>query len=315
MTTSPIPLVTRGDAASEEEWQAVLAAAMPDETILPFRTLTAEQRGRADIAIVANPDPADVAALPNLAWVQSLWAGVERLVGELGAGAPPIVRLIDLELSRVMAEAVLAWTYYLHRGMPDYARQQRGRIWQALPYRPPSQVQVGLLGLGALGATAAERLIRAGFAVAGWSRSGQPVAGIEAFTGADGLSRLLARSDIVVCLLPLTAETRGLLDAARLAAMKSGAALINFARGPIVVKTDLIAALNSGHLAHAVLDVFDIEPLPPDAPEWDHPKVTVLPHISAPTDRRSAAAIVAGNVRRYRRNGELPDTVDRMSGY
>jgi glyoxylate/hydroxypyruvate reductase A len=313
--TDPIALVTRGDAAVEEEWRAALAAAMPEETILPFQALNAEQRRQADIAIVANPDPADVAALPNLAWVQSLWAGVERLVGELGAGAPPIVRLVDPELSRAMAEAVLAWTLYLQRDMPAYARQQRQRVWQALPYRAPSRTRVGLLGLGALGAAAAEDLRRAGFSVAGWSRSGQSLPGIETATGADGLSGLLTRSDIVVCLLPLTADTRGLLDAARLAQMKPGASLINFARGPIVVTHDLIAALDSGHLAHAVLDVFDVEPLPTDSALWDHPRVTVLPHISAPTDRASAAGIVAANVRRYRASGAHPEPVDRVRGY
>ena len=134
--TNPIALVTRGDAATQEEWRAALAAAMPEETILPFQALNAEQRRQADIAIVANPDPANVAALPNLAWVQSLWAGVERLVGELGADAPPIVRLVDPELSRAMAEAVLAWTLYLQRDMPAYARQQRQRVWQALTLLP-----------------------------------------------------------------------------------------------------------------------------------------------------------------------------------
>jgi glyoxylate/hydroxypyruvate reductase A len=313
--TNPIALVTRGDAATQEEWRAALAAAMPEETILPFSVLSAEQRRQADIAIVANPDPADVAALPNLAWVQSLWAGIERLVGELGADAPPIVRLVDPELSRAMAEAVLAWTLYLHRDMPAYAGQQRRRVWQALPYRAPSRTRVGLLGLGALGAAAAACLLRAGFSVEGWSRSEQTLPGIETATGAAGLSGLLAHSDIVVCLLPLTAETCGLLDRARLAQMKPGASLINFARGPIVVTPDLIAALDSGHLAHAILDVFDVEPLPPDSAFWDHPRVTVLPHISAPTDRVTAAGIVAANVRRYRASGRCPDAVDRARGY
>jgi glyoxylate/hydroxypyruvate reductase A len=313
--TNPIALVTRGDAVVAAEWSAALAAALPEETILPFRAMSAEQRQLADIAIVANPDPADVAALPQLAWVQSLWAGVERLVGELGPGAPPIVRLVDPELSRAMAEAVLAWTLYLQRDMPAYARQQRQRIWQALPYRPPSQVRIGLLGLGALGTAAAEILLRAGFPVAGWSRSGQALTGIETTTGSDGLAHLLTRSDIVVCLLPLTAETRGLLGAANIARMKPGASLINFARGPIVVTSDLIAALDAGHLAHAVLDVFDAEPLASSSALWDHPRVTVLPHISAPTNRASAAGIVADHVRRYRRSGVLPHAVDRARGY
>ena len=268
-----------------------------------------------DFAIVANPDPADIAALPGLKWIHSLWAGVERLVLELGDKAPPIVRLKDPELSRVMAEAVLAWTYYLQRDMPAYRENQKKALWQELDYRHPGEMTVGLLGLGALGTAAAVRLIHAGFNVAGWSRSAKVIEGVETLTGDAGLQALLEKSDILVCLVPLTDATRGLLDAGSLAAMKQGAALINFARGAVIVADDLIAALDSGRLSHAVLDVFEQEPLPAASAFWQHPKVTVLPHISAPTSRESSARIVAGNVRTWRETGGLPETVDMARGY
>ncbi|KMO38861.1 2-hydroxyacid dehydrogenase [Methylobacterium aquaticum] len=304
------------DAEEEADFLAALAAALPEETIRPFRTLSAEERAAIRIAIVANPDPAEVALLPNLAWIHSLWAGVERLVRDLGGNGVPIVRLIDPELARTMAEAVLAWTYYLQRDMPAYRRQQETGTWRQLAYRPPGETMVGLLGLGALGSAAAERLVGAGFRVAAWSRSPKPVPpGVAGVSGPEGLAGLLATSDVVVCLLPLTGETRGLLDAGRLFAMKPGAALINFGRGPLVAIDALLAALDAGHLSHAVLDVFEVEPLPPGSPLWRHPGVTVLPHISGPTTPASSAGIVAGNVRAYRATGRIPQAVDVARGY
>ncbi|MFH6784171.1 MULTISPECIES: 2-hydroxyacid dehydrogenase [Methylobacterium] len=314
--SEPIAFLGQLDADEEAEFLAALAQAMPEETIRPFRTLSAAERAGIRIAIVANPDPGEVARLPNLAWIQSLWAGVERLVRDLGPDAAPIVRLIDPELARTMAEAVLAWTYYLQRDMPAYRRQQEAATWCQLPYRPPGTMTVGLLGLGALGGAAADRLVQAGFRVAAWSRSEKAAApGVTGFSGPGGLSGLLGTSDIVVCLLPLTGETRGLLDAGRLSAMKPGAGLINFGRGPIVVTDALLAALDAGQLSHAVLDVFEVEPLPAELPLWRHPDVTVLPHISGPTTPASSAAVVAGNVRAYRASGRIPAAVDVARGY
>ncbi len=165
---TPIAFVSRSDSESETIWKTALRAAMPEEVILSFSELSEEQKRAVELAIVANPDPADIAALPGLKWIHSLWAGVERLVLELGQKAPPIVRLKDPELSRVMAEAVLAWTYYLQRDMPAYRNNQQNAIWKDIDYRHPQDVTVGLLGLGALGAVAAERLLDAGFNVAGW---------------------------------------------------------------------------------------------------------------------------------------------------
>lgn len=313
--SDPIALVSTLRPDQEARYRSSLAAAMPEEQIVPARELTVTQRERVRIAIVANPDPTDLAALPNLVWLHSLWAGVEQLVERWPKDGPPIVRLIDPEMSRTMAEAVLAWTLYLHRDMPAYRQQQHARVWQQHDYRKPSSKTIGLLGLGALGTAAARRLVDAGFTVLGWSRSPKILPGIETLSNADGLDELLRRSDIVVCLVPLTTDTRGLLDAQRLHAMKPGAALINFARGPIVVADALLAALDSEHLSHAVLDVFDEEPLAPDSRFWSHPRVTVLPHVSAPTDFDTAAAVVAANVARYRATGVVPPGVDPSLGY
>ncbi|THV12525.1 2-hydroxyacid dehydrogenase [Rhizobium rhizophilum] len=312
--TSPIAFIAR-DRETTSAWCDALSSSMPGETIVPFADLTACEKAEVQIAIVANPDPAELAELHGLAWIQSLWAGVERLLTEMGPAAPPIVRLVDPELARTMAEAVLAWTYYLQREMPAYRQQQEQGVWKQRAYKHPRDITIGLLGLGTLGAAAAERLTGAGFCVKGWSRSPKTLQEPETYFGEAALDAVLSSSDIVVCLVPLTFETRGLINARRLAAMKRGANLINFSRGAVVVAEDLITALDSEHLSHAVLDVFDVEPLPGTSPLWSHPKVTVLPHISAPTDPDTAAAIVAANIRAYRRDGIVPATISATRGY
>ncbi len=311
---SPIAFLTR-DRAGTSAWCGALLASMPSETILPFADLTAADKASVEIAIVTNPDPAEVAELQGLVWIHSLWAGVERLLDELGPAAPPIVRLVDPELARTMAEAVIAWTYFLQRDMPAYRRQQEQGVWAQRAYKHPRDITIGLLGLGALGAAAAARLTGAGFSVKGWSRSPKKFEGMETYSGEAALDAVLSTSDIVVCLLPLTSETRGLINARRLAKMKHGASLINFSRGPVVVAEDLIAVLGADHLSHVVLDVFDVEPLPKASGFWSHPKVTVLPHISAPTDRDTAAAIVAANIQAYRVAGTVPATIGATRGY
>ncbi|MDO9418157.1 2-hydroxyacid dehydrogenase [Pararhizobium sp.] len=313
--TRLVALVTRTDTAGEKGWLDALRREMPGETIVAFRDLKQTELASVEIAIVANPDPADLARMPNLTWIHSLWAGVERLVLELKDMPQPIVRLVDPQMAHTMSEAVLAWTYYLFRDMPAYARQQKDKIWEEQPYRRADRTQIGLLGLGALGLAAAARLQGAGFNVMGWSRSAKVLPGIETFSGSGGLSEMLRKTDILVCLIPLTAETRGLVDAETLKALPAGASLINFARGPVVVADDLVAALDSSHLKHAVLDVFEVEPLPVQSVLWDHPQITVLPHISAPTDRETAAKIVAGNIAGYRSSGTIPAQVDRTRGY
>lgn len=315
MKTGKIALVTRISPDGEQVWLDRLSAAMPGEDIRAFSTLTPEERAAVEIAIVANPDPADLAALPGLVWVHSLWAGVERLVAELGDFRPPIVRLVDPELARTMSEAALAWVYYVFRDMPLYAAQQRAAQWVQHPYRRPDRTTVGVLGLGELGAASAARLLDAGFNVAGWSRSPKELPGVTCRSGEDGLAGTLAASDILLCLLPLTGETRNLLDARRLALLPRGTKLINFARGPIIDTAALMAALDRGDLGHAVLDVFEVEPLPADSPLWRHPAITVLPHISAATDPDTATLIVAANIAAYRADGTLPATVDMRRGY
>lgn len=315
MSLSAIPFICAADYAFAQPWLAALQAALPHERIVALDALDAQARASCDFAIVANPDPRALAQLPQLKWVHSVWAGVERLVEDLQQSPVEIVRLVDPQLADTMAEAVLAWTLYLHRDMPRYARQQAAGQWLAHDHVPAQDKTVALLGLGELGMACAARLLAAGFKVAGWSRSRKDLPGVQCHAGDEELPALLAGADILVCLLPLTPQTQDMLDARALAHLKPGAALINFARGAIIDDAALRAALDCGRLTHAVLDVFRSEPLAAEQWQWQHPRVTVLPHISAPTNRSTAAAIVAANVRHYRETGALPARVDKQRRY
>ena len=317
MTTvsEPIVFLEGAQPSSHSLHLQALRSAMPEEVILPLSALDQRQCRDAKVAILATARLDALSRLPNLLWLHTLWAGVDHLVAQLADRPLPVVRLVDDEQSRRMGEAVLAWSLYLQRNMPAYAAQQSQKLWRQIAYREPASMRVGLLGMGAMGAAAAARLSDAGFAVASWTRSSKRPAMGDAYTGADGLAALLGTSDIVVCLLPLTAETHGLLDAARLALMKPGAALINFGRGEILAEAALLEALDRGHLRHAVLDVFVTEPLPEVSRLWDHPAVTVLPHIAARTDPASTARTVAATIRRYRETGTVPAGIDLSRGY
>lgn len=314
--TPVIPFVSQTHAEEQAAWlQALPEALLNIAEVKPFETLTDVEREQARVAIVANPDPAKLASLANLVWVQSLWAGVERLTAELPADGPLIVRLADPQMAETMSEAVLAWTLYLHRDMPRYMKQQREKIWREHTLKTPQERTVGILGLGKLGSATALRLKANGFNVTGWSRSPKTLDGIDNHYGPEGLMEVLRVSDILVLLTPLTKETRGLLGDAQFGICKPGAALINFSRGPVIDTKALVTALDSGTLSHAVLDVFDEEPLPQQSPLWDHERVTVLPHISAPTIVSTATRIVAGNIAGYFETGTIPESVDRKRGY
>lgn len=310
---SPLLLVTSLEPAEETAWREALGLAMPDERLVSGDDPDAARD--AEVAIVANPPAGALAGLPKLRWAQSLWAGVDRLLLDPTLPPVPVRRLVDPALAGAMAEAVAAAVLYLHRDFPRYADQQRRGVWRQHDVRPARERTVTLLGLGEMGRASAAALRGLGFTVQGWSRSGAPCADLRVFSGRDGLDRAVERTDILVNLLPLTAETRGLLDRDLFARLPRGASLVNVGRGAHVVEDDLIAALDAGILGHAVLDVFTREPLPPDHRLWSHPGLTLLPHVAAPTSRDSASALVAAAIRAFRETGLVPTGVDRARGY
>ena len=293
---------------------------------------------RVEVAVVANPPPGRLQGLPKLRLIQSLWAGVDRLLADPTLPPQvPIARMVDPAMNAAMAETALWAVLTLHRGFHHYAVQQRAGVWRQRAQRRADEVAVTVLGWGQMGRAAAARLAAQGYRVRAWragggkggaalthAPDGGPLDGggtvqvqvqVQVQAGPAALPALLADSEIVVNLLPLTDATRGLIDADFLARLPAGAALVNLARGGHVVEADLLAALDSGWLGHALLDVFATEPLPAGHPFWSHPAVTLLPHAAALTDARSAAAVVVENLRALHCGEPLRHRVDRQRGY
>ncbi len=269
-----------------------------------------------DYALVWRPEPGFLASLPNLKLILSLGAGVDHLLGDPQLPRQiPIVRLVDPHMTAAMSEYVVLQVLRLHRRDLDYRTQQEAGIWRELDQQNTAERRVGILGLGELGQDAAKKLKALGFDVAGWSRSEKNLGGIASYAGVAGFAPLLGRSEILVCLLPLTTETEGILNANTLALLPRGAALVNAARGAHLVEEDLLAALASGQISAAVLDVFREEPLPADHPFWHHPRVIVTPHVAAFTNPTTAAPIILDNIRRFEDGRPLLNRVDPARGY
>ncbi|HJQ55928.1 MAG TPA: glyoxylate/hydroxypyruvate reductase A [Vineibacter sp.] len=269
-----------------------------------------------EIALAWKPPPGALARLPGLRLIVSTGMGVDHLLVDPDLPRDiPIVRIIDPGLVGQMAEYAIYWTLHHHRDMDAYAAQQRDRVWNEVPYTDTATRRVGILGLGEIGADTARKIAALGFATAGWSRTPRVIDGVDCLHGVDGFETLLRRSDILIDVLPMTPQTANLLDARTIALLPRGAFFINMARGGHVVDQDLIAALDSGHLAGAVLDVFHVEPLAADHPFWAHRKIRVTPHIAGPTNPRTAAESVADNVRRLRAGRALVNLIDRAAGY
>jgi glyoxylate/hydroxypyruvate reductase A len=296
-------------------WRERLSACLPAGERL-FVAHEDYERGSIDIALVANPPAGALSQLPNLRFIQSLWAGVDRLLSDptLPAGVP-IARLVDPNLTQGMVECVVAHVSCLHRQTPQYQRQQRSAEWRQLPQPSAMQRRVGILGLGQLGRAAAQALAGLGFDVAGWSATPRTVNGIKALHGAERLNELLGETEILVNLLPLTLQTTGILRRELFDALALGASVVNVARGGHLVEQDLLDGLDTGHISHAILDVFWTEPLPPDHPFWSHPRVSVFPHVAAATDPGSAARVAAENVAAFRAGRTPAGLVDRRKGY
>ncbi|MGP9790170.1 2-hydroxyacid dehydrogenase [Roseinatronobacter sp. NSM] len=245
--------------------------------------------------------------------VLNLWAGVEKIVGNPTL-TQPLCRMVDPALTQGMVEYVCGHVLRYHLGMDAHIHARPGD-WQ--PVEPPlaQERSIGILGLGALGLAVAQALGRFGFELHGWARSPKSVPGITCHHGPKGLETCLSRAQVLVTLLPLTQDTENLLDARALQRLPKGAALINPGRGGLVDDSALIAALDSGQLGHATLDVFRTEPLPADHPFWAHPRVTVTPHIAATTRPNTAAQVIAENIARGEHGQPLLHLVDRPRGY
>jgi glyoxylate/hydroxypyruvate reductase len=302
------------ESESPEPWRLVCARAFPDMAFRVWPDTGAKDAIR--YALAWKQPPRSLAQLPNLKAILVLGAGVDTVLSDPGLpGDVPVIRLVDAGLPGPMAEYALYAVLHFQRRMADYFEQQRDAIWRPREELLARQWPVGVMGLGVIGATVAQRIAAQGYPVAGWSSSGKSVTGIEVFAGAPGLEPFLACTRALVNVLPLTPQTRGILNARTFAAMPRGSYVVNIGRGGHVVEADLIAALDSGQLAGAMLDVFDQEPLPATHPFWRHPKVIVTPHVAAPTLASESEAQVVENIRRLERGARPLGLVDRDRGY
>ncbi len=271
-------------------------------------------------ACVWRPPAGLLSTLPNLKMIVNLGAGADHLLSDPCLPDVPIVRAAHPDLCMRVTEYVVLHTLRYHRRQPLYEAQQRERIWRVHPQPAASEVSVGVMGLGVIGSEAARVLAQIGFRVVGWSTRPKQIEGIQPFHGADRLDPFLARSEILICLLPLTDATRGILNRALFSKLKSdgpagGAFLINAGRGGLQIDADILTALDDGTLAGATLDVFPQEPLPPDSPMWSHPKVTVTPHNAGDILPAFLVADVMQQIARLERGEPLENLVDRKRGY
>ena len=307
-------ILFRSTPAATARWRPLLAELMPEHE---FR-FWPEVGDPADIeyAMVWQPPPGLLASLPKLRLICGLGAGIDHLLRDPDLPRHvPIMRLVDPYMTDAMSEYVALSVLRLHRQDLDYLAQQRAQSWEEREQKNACERPVGILGFGTLGQDAGRKLKALGFPVAGWSRTAKEVAGFVTYAGGDGLDALLARSEILVCLLPLTTATEGILNAGLFARLPRGAALVNAGRGGHLVEADLIPALDSGQLSGVVLDVFREEPLPKGHPFWSHPRIIVTPHIAAETHPPTAAAIIGDAIRRFAKGEPVANLVDLATGY
>lgn len=294
-------------------WEAELKKHIPD---LDFRLWDAPgDAAEIDMALCWKPPAGGLAKFPNLKVIFSLAAGIDHLMLDPDLPDVPVVRMVEPSLTAGVAEYVLLHVMRHHKDQRRFEEQQKARVWKEYFAPPAATRRVGILGLGAIGGEAARMFVAVGFDVAGWSRTAKKLDGVASFYGADQLDEFLARTDILVCILPNTPQTEGILNAGLFAGLPKGASLVNAGRGLQLVEQDLLDALDSGQISEATLDVFRTEPLPHDHPFWVHPKITVTPHSGGDPFADSAAQTVAENILRFRRGEPLPNLFDRAAGY
>ncbi|HEY1961157.1 MAG TPA: glyoxylate/hydroxypyruvate reductase A [Rhizomicrobium sp.] len=297
-------------------WTTPLAEIAP-ELNLRVEGRDAYERGEVDYVFTFRPPHGFLKTLPSARLVFSVGAGVDGILSDPEYPKKvPLVRFVDRTLSGEMAQFCVMHVLMHYRMQRFFDRAQAERKWrQALLPKRAKETRIGILGLGEIGTLAAERLRDFEFDVAGWSRTHKDVPGVRSYAGQEELGAFLERSDILICLLPLTTDTRGILNAKLFAQLPKGAYVINVARGGHLVDEDLIAAIDSGHLSGATLDVFHTEPLPESHPFWTHPKITVTPHIAAISEPRVAAQYVVDGIRRFERGEPVGNIVDPNRGY
>ncbi len=303
----------KANAVRGTEWARLFAERAPE---LPFR-LWPDVGDPSDVRYLAAWVPPENIAttFPNLELLFSIGAGVDQFDFSQLPSHIPLVRMLEPGITESMIEYVTMAVLALHRDLLRFIAQQREQVWREIGATQAAKRRVGVMGLGLLGQAVLERLKIFGFPLAGWNRSPRSIENVSCYNGEQGLSDFLARTDILVCLLPLTGETRGILNMSLFKALPRGAQLVNVGRGGHLAEPDLIEALERGLLSAAVLDVAEHEPLPTGHPFWNHPRILLTPHIASTTTPETAVEFVLETVGRHRRGEALPGRVDRDRGY
>ncbi|NCP64859.1 MAG: glyoxylate/hydroxypyruvate reductase A [Paraglaciecola sp.] len=306
-------ILYRGPAARGQHWQKLFAQNLPEVNWHTWPDV--KDKSAIDVLVCWIPPRNYQQDYPNLKVIFSVGAGVDQL----GLASVPehvsVVRMLDPALEQQMTEYVLMSVLNIHRDTLAYAQSNLQQQWQPLKSRSAAKRRVGIMGLGNLGQAAAQALVSVGFTVSAWSKSVKTVKGIQCFAGSRGLQPFLQQADILVCLLPLTDDTRGILNLSNMAMLPSGASIINVGRGEHLVEADLLILLKEQHLRYAILDVFDKEPLTNDHPFWQHPQILVTPHIAAITQNDTAGQVLVENVKRYINQQAMLGLVDKQQQY
>jgi len=300
------------DTARGQVFRDIFARELPD---LPFSMDAASVDPDAVRYIITWTVPSDLARYRNLEVIFSIGASVDQFQAAKIPDHIRIVRMIEDGIILMMQEYVTLGVLALHRNLPVYIQQKKTELWQSLPPVQASDRRVGILGLGSLAQASFDRLKPFGFPLAGWSRSAREIDGVRCFSGPAGLTAMLAETDILICLLPLTDETRGFLNADLFRQLPKGAGLVQVGRGPQLDDRALLDALDSGHLSGAVIDVTDPQPLPPGHPLWRHEQIIITPYTASVTQPQTAALAVADNIKRLRAGLDPVGLVDRQRGY
>lgn len=306
-------LLYKADPVRGEQWQRLFAEHAPDIEWRAWPDI-GDPKDIRYLAAWQAPDDLET-LLPNLQVLFALSAGVDQLDLDRLPTTLPVVRLLDPSITRGMCEYASFAVLSLHRDMLRYRQQQMARCWQAHLLQPAAKRRVGVMGLGTQAQQILATLQTFGFALSGWARSEHRIAGVDCFAGAEQLPTFLGRCDIVVCVLPLTEETKGILNRQLFQHLPKGAALVNMGRGGHLIEEDLLEALASGQLSAAVLDVLEQEPAAPDHPFWHHPQILLTPHIAAMTQPESAFSVLLENIRRHQRGESMLGQVDRKRSY
>ena len=303
----------RSDAPRAAAWAKFFAIHAPD---IDFRVWPDAGNFDEIEYLIAWQAPRELlAALPQLRVLFSSGAGVDHVDLSVVPEHVPLVRMVEPGIIDGMIEYVSLAVLALHRDFFDYVEANRSREWNPLEVPPASSRTIGVMGLGVLGVAVLERLRSYGFTLRGWNRSLRKIMGVKTFAGTGQFEEFLSGCDVLVCLLPLTSSTAGILNIKTFSALPQGASVINVGRGSHMVEADLLAALDSGHLSRAILDVTGTEPLPPDDPLWAHPLVFITPHVASMTQPETAVPVLLENLRRHQRGEALLDQIDRSNGY